>query len=98
MQIKLNRGEKLGNHTEELRIETVEKWETYKTLEQKAEMILFKNYTSPTSMRTQAAYKIRHQGIKWSGVCLMTLMELRNLMKQKEEILDYIVLETTAGQ
>lgn len=49
-------------------------------------------------MRTQAAYKIRRQGIKLSGVCLMKLMELMNLIKQKEEMLDYTALETTAGE
>lgn len=70
----------------------------HKILKQKAKMFLFKNYTSPMSMRTQAAYKIRHQGIKLSRVCLMKLMELMSLIKQKEEMLDYTVLETTAGE
>lgn len=61
-------------------------------------MFLFKNYTSPMSTRTQVAYKIRHQGIKQSRVCLMKLKKLINLMKQKEGMPHYLVLGTTAGQ
>lgn len=61
-------------------------------------MFLCKNRTSPFSMKTQAAHKIRHRGIKPSRACPMKSMELMNLMKQKDEMLDHIVHATTAGQ
>ena len=69
--------QKLVNHTEELRIDTVEKWKTFKVLRSMWLRIILHLFV----WGHEVAYQIRHHRIKSSKVCSMNLMDLMNLMQ-----------------